>query len=77
MDDRSTKANNDFIERADLTKKKYLNNENDAITGKPVTKETSDAGQKAARKGAGGLRSFRFAEMLKKYEPPLSGKPKE
>ncbi len=77
MDDRSTKVNNDFIERADLTKKKYENNENDAITGKPVTKETSDVGQKAARKGVGGLRSFRFAEMLKKYEPPLSGKPKE
>ena len=77
MDARSSKANNDFIERADKTTEKYLKKENDNITGKPVTKETSDAGQKAARKGGGGFLNFRFAELLKTYKPPLSGMPKE
>jgi len=72
LDARSSPANNAFIKRADKTTEKYVKGENDNITGKPVTKATSDAGQKAARTGGLGFRSFKFAEHLKtvKIEKP-------
>jgi len=68
MDERNSKANNDFIKRADKTTEKYIKGEKDYITGKPVTKKTSDAGQAAARKGGLGLKNFKFAEHLKKLK---------
>jgi RHS repeat-associated protein len=73
LDARSSKANNDFIERADRTTEKYKNRELDNITGKPVKKAASDAGQAAARSGGFGLKSFKFAEFLKNYNPPPTG----
>ena len=72
MDERSSKANNDFIKRADKTTKKYTKGQNDDITGKPVTKKTSEAGQKAARTGGLGLRSFKFAEDVKSARSNLN-----
>ncbi len=69
MDSKSTKANQDYIERADKINEKYKKNEKDAITGKPVTSSASAA----ARKGAA---FFRIIELHKK-KPKTTEKRKD
>jgi hypothetical protein len=59
LDEKSSKANEDYIKRAEKTIEKQKKGEKDDITGKPVSKEAV----KAAKFGKWG---FRFAENLKK-----------
>ena len=61
FDKRSTKANEDYISRADKTIKKFDNRkgEKDDITGKSVTKEAKDAAEF-------GKKWFKRAEYQKK-----------
>jgi RHS repeat-associated protein len=59
LDERSTKANEDYIKRAEKTIEKQKKGEKDDITGKPVTKE-------AAKAAKFGKRAFRFTEDSKK-----------
>ncbi|TRX09633.1 RHS repeat-associated core domain-containing protein [Flavobacterium gawalongense] len=58
LDKKSTKANNDYIERAKKTIAKYEKGGVDNVTGKKVTKETRDA-------AAFGKNGFSFAEYFK------------
>ena len=59
---RSSKANEDYIKRAEKTIEKHEKGEKDNVTGKKVTKETA----KAAKFGKG---AFQTAETLKKEVP--------
>jgi hypothetical protein len=70
MDEKSTKANEDFIKRARITVAKYEKGEKDDITGKPVTKAAADA---AVKYGWGSWKSFRAAENVKKAAKTLNG----
>jgi len=45
LDEKSTKANEDYIKRADIIINKYKKHEKDDITGKPVTKKAKDAAE--------------------------------
>ncbi len=59
LDEKSTRANNAYIKRANLIIEKYAKGEKDDITGKPVTKEAADAAKF-------GRKWFRTAEEIKK-----------
>jgi len=66
MDARSSKANEDYIKRAETIIEKYKKGDKDYITGKPVTKEAADAAKF-------GMKWFKIAESLKnipKVETP-------
>lgn len=67
LDARSSKANDDYSERAEKTIQKYENREIDAVTCKPVTKEAAEAADF-------GRRNFRAVERLKN-EPKEKAKP--
>ncbi|MEO5889697.1 MAG: RHS repeat-associated core domain-containing protein [Ferruginibacter sp.] len=67
VDPRSSKANNDYIKRADKTIQKYDKKEKDDVTGKPVRKEAADAAKF-------GKKLFKIAEQgknRKTYSPPV------
>lgn len=67
---KSSKANEDYIKRADNTIDKYKKGEKDAVTGKPVTKEAKKAAEF-------GKKWFRYAENLKREESPENRAKKE
>ena len=67
VDPKSSKANEDYIKRADETISKHEKKENDSVTGKPVTKEAAEAAKF-------GKKWFKVAENGKKQKtgtPPV------
>jgi hypothetical protein len=58
IDERSTKANEDYIQRANKLIEKLKKGKKDDITGKPVTEKAKDA-------AVFGKRAFQLAEELK------------
>lgn len=63
LDARSTKANEDYIKRANVIIEKQKAKGIDAITGKPVTEAAAEAAKT-------GKALFIIAEQLKKPTPP-------
>ncbi len=67
---KSTKANEEYIQRADRTVEKGEKGEKDNVTGKPVTKEAVEAAKF-------GKKWFKVAEALKLEEPRTDKRPLE
>jgi RHS repeat-associated protein len=68
LSNKSSKANKDYIKRADIIREKYKKGKNDNVTGKPVTKAAKEAAEF-------GEKWFNIAEDQKKPVDPNNKHP--